>query len=191
MTEGQRKITVTQVPTVLQMDKVAEPRTPISPTVIPPARQTPLFLPSPTSSPSRGTSSAEAEEVSAIVLPGKKDKGKAKAVSPSSPPPSSLSHGSPANKAGVTPGSRFVFAYVSVPPLPSYAQRRRKEGAGTRDDELDAIQQDFGSLGVVSRSRSPSLGDYTGPSGSRTPSVLNVPPQMEDNESDTAEGVHR
>lgn len=165
-------------------EKVAESRKITPPMVLPQGNKTPLFLPSPTSSPHLDTASAKIEEVTELVLLGKKGKGKGKAVDPSS----SLSPPLPPVAKGIPSGSRTVSAYVLVPPLPDYAKRWKRQQSS--DVEIDAVEQELGDLGVVSRSRSLSLGDYTGPP--RSPSVSSAPPEVmnlvdDEESSDTAE----
>ncbi|KXN89456.1 hypothetical protein AN958_05618 [Leucoagaricus sp. SymC.cos] len=149
------------------------------------AQKTPLFLPSPTSSPDQSMAH------SAIVSSGKKDKGKGKAISSSRSPSMTLSPVVQAKQGSGALGLRYVLAYVSVPPLPSYALAWKKRQI--QDEELDGIQQDLYDLGVASRSRSPEFSDYMRLSISRSPSASNVPHEIvnlvSDEESDAAEDL--
>lgn len=142
--------------------------------------KTPLFLPSPTSSPHPGITPGGTEEVAEIISAGEKDKRKTKVGVPS------LSLSPSLRSTAMVTTKATNLAFVLVPPLPDYAKRWRKQGRS--DVGSDTTGQ---GLGILSQSRSPSMGDYVGPP--RSLSVSSIPPKVIDDEeskSDMAEGVH-
>ena len=136
--------------------------------------KTPLFLPSPTSS---GTTSGGTVEVIEMISTGEKGQRKAKGDVPSSFPSPSL------QSTAMTANKITNLAFVLVPPMPDYARRWRKQDAGS-----GAPKQGSGHLGILSQSRSPSLGNH-----SCLQSFKSIPPEgvKDDEESDMVEGVHR
>lgn len=132
--------------------------------------KTPLFLPSP-------TSSGASVEVIEMISTGEKGKRKAKGDVPSSFLSPSL------QSTAMTAKKVTNLAFVLVPPLPDYARRWRKQDAGS-----GVPKQGSGHLGILSQSRSPSLGNHW-----CLRSFKSIPPEgvKDDEESDMVEGVHR
>ncbi|KAF9450950.1 hypothetical protein P691DRAFT_420030 [Macrolepiota fuliginosa MF-IS2] len=150
--------TIIGVPETSVVDKTVGPSTKASGTMVfPPPAKVPLFLPSPTSSPIIPSADGNIPTVSLEA------KGKGKATSPTasrSPVPSSTAKLRP-----------MVMAHVLAPPLPEYAKKwKEAQQKKVVQDELDTINRETRVLSLVGKSRSLSLGDFEGLSGSRSPS---------------------
>jgi hypothetical protein len=140
--------------------------------VHPPPQKNPLFLPSPTSSPAPGSATLAAERSSALSSSARKEN----------------KENTTRNLTNARYGSKMVFAYVQVPPLPGWAKKwKARQNQSGRADELDM----FGNSEDVSVSRSPSLGDFARlrSSSASLPALKDV--NVGDGEESITEGVHR
>jgi hypothetical protein len=86
-------------------------------------------------------------------------------------------------------GSKLLFDYVEVPPLPDWVKKwKAQQNRSNKTDELDT----FGNASAdgVSISRSPSLGDFSGLQLSSTSSPALKDVNVWDDEESITEGVH-